>query len=99
MKITRNGIEYELTAQELLAAYREQQHLNDISNVKLNLKYNLSEEQMQNVENNDDFLNTVVCYLRSNLDDLGMDFDVAVSKAIEESYDEFDFFDEEDLCE
>lgn len=96
MKIERNGIKYELTAQELWVAYCEQQHLNDISDIELNLEDNLSENRIRNVENNRDFLDTAACFLRGNLDDLGMDFDIAVSRAIEEAYNEFDFTTDEE---
>ena len=40
MKITRNGIEYELTVQELRAAYCEQQHIYDVEDIKNELDSN-----------------------------------------------------------
>lgn len=89
MKIERNGMEYKLTADELWAAYSEQQHINDITNIELNLDNNLSDEQIKEVENNSEFLSEAAYALRSNLDDLDMDFDFAVSKAIADTFDDF----------
>lgn len=89
MKIERNGIEYELTAQELYAAYCEQQHLNDVSDIELNLDTHLSEDEIKDIENSSDFFSEAAYALRKNLDDFGLSFEYAVSTAIEETYNDF----------
>ena len=89
MKIERNGIEYELTTQELWKAFCEQQHLNDISDIDLNLDSYLSEDDIEKVKDDDEFFDDAAYALRSNLDELDMGFDAAISKAIEYAYDEF----------
>lgn len=89
MKITRNGIEYELTTQELWEAFCEQQHLNDISDIYLNLDCYLSEDDVEKVKDNEEFFDDAAYALRSNLDELNLSFDAALSKTIEYAYDEF----------
>ena len=88
MKIERNGIEYELTAQELWKAFCEQQHLNDISDIDLNLECYLSEDETEKVKDSKEFFDEAAYALRSNLDDLNMSFDSAIAKAIENTYDD-----------
>lgn len=89
MKITRDGKEYELTKEELWQAFCEQQHLNDISDIDLNLDSYLSEDDVDKVEDNKEFFDEAAYALRSNLDELNMSFDYAISKAIEYAYDAF----------
>lgn len=89
MKITRNGEDYELTREELWKAFCEQQHLNDISDIDLNLDSYLSEDDVEKVEDNKEFFDEAAYALRSNLDELNMSFDSAISKAIEYAYDAF----------
>lgn len=89
MKITRNGIEYELTSQELRNAFCEQQHLNDISDIDFYLACHLSEDDVKKVKDDKEFFDDAAYALRSNLDELDMGFDAAIAKAIEYAYDEF----------
>lgn len=89
MKIKRNGVEYELTKDELYAAFQERQHLDDVLNIDLNLRFYLSAEDFEKVKGSKEFLDDAAYTLRSNLDDLDMDFDVAVEKAIEYTLDCF----------
>lgn len=85
MKITRDGKEYELTRAELWAAFDEQQHLNDISNIDLNVENYLSEEDMKTIGNLKEFYDDAAYALRSNIDDLDMEFDIALARAIEDT--------------
>lgn len=85
MKITRDGKEYELTQAELWAAFNEQQHLNDISDIDLNVANYLSEEEMKTIGSLKDFYDDAAYALRSNIDDLGMEFDIALDMAIEDT--------------
>ncbi len=79
MTIIRNGEEFELTAQELLDAYDEQQELFDIETVKNNLDC-LDEEFYERFKDDDNFLASVAGYLRDELDD-GIHFDYSIGKA------------------
>lgn len=83
MKITRDGKEYELTQAELWAAFNEQQHLNDIADVELNVTHYLSKEEMKTIGSLKEFYDDAAYALRSNIDDLGMEFDIALDRAIE----------------
>lgn len=85
MKITRDGKEYELTSTELWLAFNEQQHLNDISDIDLNVADYLSEEEMKTIGSLNKFYDDAAYALRSNIDDLGMEFDIAIAKAIEDT--------------
>ena len=87
MTITRNGVKYELTAQELLKAYEEQQELFDIETVKNNLDC-LDEDFYERFKDDDDFLASVAGYLRNELDD-GIHFDYAIGKAFNGALSEF----------
>lgn len=89
MKITRDGKVYELTSTELWTAFNEQQHLNDISDIDLNVEYYLSEEEMNTIGSLKEFYDEAAYALRSNIDDLGKEFDVAVAKAIEDTRDDY----------
>lgn len=89
MKISRDGKEYELTQAELQAAFDEQQHLNDIFTIDLNVEYYLSEEEMNTIGSLKEFYDDAAYALRSNIDDLGKEFDVAVAKAIEDTRDDY----------
>lgn len=89
MTITRNGVEYELTQEELYRAFQEQQHLNDISNIDLYLENLVEEEVFEKVKDNNEFFNNAADTLRTNLDDLGMTFDIALEKAIEDTLEDF----------
>lgn len=85
MKISRDGKEYELTQAELQAAFDEQQHLNDISNIDLNIENYLSEEEMNMIGSLKEFYDEAAYALRSNIDDLDMEFDIALARAIEDT--------------
>lgn len=85
MKISRDGKEYELTQAELWAAFDEQQHLNDISNIDLNIENYLSEEEMNTIGSLKEFYDEAAYALRSNIDDLDMEFDIALARAIEDT--------------
>lgn len=91
MKITRDGKEYELTQAELWTAFNEQQHLNDISNIDLNVENYLSEEDMKTIGNLKEFYDDAAYALRSNIDELGMEFDVALARAIEDTKADYDY--------
>lgn len=94
MKITRDGKEYELTSTELWAAFNEQQHLNDISDIDLNVANYLSEEEMKMIGSLKDFYDEAAYALRSNIDDLGMEFDFALARAIDDT--KADYLNKED---
>lgn len=85
MKITRDGKEYELTQAELYTAFDEQQHLNDISDIDLNVADYLSKEEMKTIGSLKEFYDDAAYALRSNIDDLGMEFDIALARAIEDT--------------
>lgn len=89
MKIERNGVEYELTSTELHQAFCEQQHLNDISDLDLVLWEHLSDDELEKLRNNTEFTSETAYLLRSYIDELGMDFDIAASKAIEDIKNNF----------
>lgn len=89
MKITRDNKEYELTKEELWQSFCEQQHLNDISEINFYLSCHLSDDDVEKVKDNEEFFDEAAYALRSNLDELDMGFDAAISKAIEYTYDDF----------
>lgn len=82
MKIIRNGQEIELTKEELHKAYIEQQHILDMSYIKLNLEKYLDENEYIRLKDNQEFIKEVAKELRENQDRWGMDFDHAIEDAI-----------------
>lgn len=82
MKIVREGKEFELTSQELLQAYKEQESIFDLLNIEHNLENHVSLEEYARLKDNKDFLEAAAKLLRENQDDKNMGYDTALSQAI-----------------
>lgn len=91
MKIVRNGIEIELTGEELCNAYYEQQFLFDREDCRYTLTEFLTESQMNAIIGNkiDEILDFAANQLRRNLDKYEMDFFYARDQAVCDTLKEF----------
>lgn len=89
MKITREGKEFELTAEELFQAYQEQERLFDRMNIEHNLENYVSSEEYSRLKGNTDFMEAAAELLRENQDDKNMDYETALSQAIYDTAREF----------
>lgn len=87
MKIVRNGIEYELTEEELSSAYCEKEHLFDVEFVKNECEYNSDFENLSDEEKKDAY-DDIAYEMRHQMDHYGIsDFDalaIAVNKYFSE---------------
>ncbi len=81
MKIFRDGKEIELTKEELFNAYKEQEGIFDIQNIKDNMEYYLDESH-ETLIGNKDFIEEAASELRRNLDKYDMDYENAISSAL-----------------
>ena len=89
MKIIRDGTEFILTPQELSQAYREQEHLYDMSNIRDNMEGYLLSPLYDRLKNNEDFIATAADALRRNQDHYDMGYDAALSTAFKEATKDF----------
>lgn len=83
MKIIRNRQEFELTADELFNAYKEQQYIFDIENIKYNMENYLDELEYDLLNDNEEFIEAAAEQLRRNQNKYDMDFDDALKDAFE----------------
>lgn len=96
MKIERNGVEYELTSEELLHAYWEQEHLYDIDDVKSELELVVDNdideaeyiEAAKRIYEDSDKLDSVARSKRRNIDRYNMEWNFAVSEAVKDAIQE-----------
>lgn len=96
MKIIRNGQEIKLTKEELHKAYIEQQHILDMSYIKLNIENYLDEDEYEKLRDNQEFIEDAAYELRENLDRWGMEFDYAIKDAIETTSIRYDYWKQEE---
>lgn len=89
MKIIRDGKEFELTREELIEAYQEQEAIYDQMNIRDNMEGYLGYEEYHRLKNNADFVERAADMLRENQDRNDMGYDEALSKAFEEASKEF----------
>ncbi|HAU85700.1 MAG TPA: hypothetical protein DCW90_09395 [Lachnospiraceae bacterium] len=90
MKIIRNGIEIELTDEELRNAYYEQQFLFDREDCRYTLVEILTENQMNALigDKVDEILDLAADKLRRNIDKYEMDFSYARDEAVRDTLNE-----------
>lgn len=88
MKIIREGKEFELTAEELLAAYQEQEAIWDRSNIVQNMEWYLSSFEQMALSENESFIASATSKLREN-EDNGLSYDDALRFAFKEAKKEF----------
>lgn len=89
MKIIRDGKEYELTREELLSAYLEQERIYDIGNIRDNMEGYLPYEQYERLKGNETFISLAADKLRYNQDNLGIGYDAALTAAFKDAAKEF----------
>lgn len=89
MKIIRDSKEYELTSEELQQAFCEQQHLNDVAYVDYCLWEYLSDEELKKLGSNSEFIDETAYGMRTFIDELGMSFDLSMSRIIDEIKDKY----------
>lgn len=89
MKIIRDGIEIELTSDELFNAYLEQESLFDIENIENNMAYYLNEEEYEKLKDNRDFIESAAYELRHNQDKHNMDFEFAIRDAFQDTKEKY----------
>ena len=83
MVIERNGIKVKLTEEELYEAYREQQHLNDMENIKENLA-EFVPEKLHVIREDTELIERATTKLREMLD-AGVEYGYSVETAIVET--------------
>lgn len=88
MKIIREGKEFELTADELLAAYQEQEAIWDRDNIIQNMEFYLSAFEHIALSENESFIASAAAKLREN-EDNGLSYDDALRFAFKEAKKEF----------
>lgn len=88
MKIYREGMEIELTKEELLSAYLEQEHLYDVGNILDNMDGYLSIRNCERFRDDADFIENAANKLREK-EDMGMSYDDALSAAFKEAKQEY----------
>lgn len=84
MKIVRDGKEIELTKEELLEAYEEQQEIYDTDCIKRGIENYLEEYEYEMLKDNEDFIQEAASEFRTNIDKWGMEYDYAIKNAISE---------------
>lgn len=87
MKIVRNGVEIELTAEERRLAYEEQEHEYDIEDVKGELEGRVDAgeddaEAARQLLNDPDKLSAIARDKRKNIDKYDMHWDAATREAV-----------------
>lgn len=86
MKIQRDGIQIELTDEELFAAYCEQEHKFDLDSCKCYLDATYCEEEWSDDlsdEQKAEIIEEAASELRRNINKYDMDFNHAISDAFE----------------
>ena len=93
MKILRDGKEYELTSDELFAAYLEQEHIYDLDDVKSELELIIEDdideelyvEAAKRIYSDENMLHNVAYSKRRNMDRYNMEWSYAVSEAVKDA--------------
>lgn len=85
MKIIRDGIEIELTREELFNAYMEQENIFDIQNIEDNMENYLDESEYNLLKDNKEFIENTASELRRNQDKYDMDHENAIREAFEDT--------------
>lgn len=88
MKIIRDGKEFELTPEEVFAAYLEQQAIYDRENIVQNMEGYLSDHEYLVLKGNEAFIASAAAKLRQKEDD-GLSYDSALTFAYDEAKAEF----------
>lgn len=85
MTIIREGKRFELTKEELLKAYMEQENIFDIQNIEGNMENYLDESEYGLLKDNKQFIKDAGRELRRNQDQYDMGYENAIREAFEET--------------
>ena len=85
MKINRDGKQYELTANELFQAYKEQEHIYDLDNIRMNMEDYLDEDVYECLKDNEEFIAEAAERLRNNQNKHNMDYESALDAALKDA--------------
>jgi len=89
MKIIRDGKEFELTREELIEAYQEQEAIYDRMNIRDNMEGYLNYEEYKRLKGNQDFIDDAAFRLRENQDRHDMGYDAALAEAFKKTAAEY----------
>lgn len=88
MIIIRNGIEIELTADELLRAYQEQEHIFSRDNILDYMKTYIGNDLCEELKEDKKFLNSAVYWLEKYFKEYDCDYEYSLEQAFKESLQE-----------
>ncbi len=88
MIIIRNGIEIELTSEELLQAYQEQEHIFSRDNILENMDQYVDDNLCEELKEDKRFLDSAVYWLEKYSKEYGYDYEDSIEQAFKESLQE-----------
>ncbi len=89
MVITRNGIAYTLTDDELYAAYREQLKRIDLEAVEINMHISLSKQEYAFLQDDEEFIAEAAANVRRLMHKRNITFMAAVTASVMETKDKY----------